>query len=131
VYQRVLTASEIRQLYHPSARLTTSYSLAVNTYADIVVADDAVLTSVSDGSAYYTKPEVMIERYPKAASSTTCAGLALTEMPSKPTNDEAVANPPLDTGDFPSDAVTSKYLNSGNPVAVAGQTLYELASASA
>jgi len=104
---------------------------STQSYADIVVADDAVLTSVSDGSAYYTKPEVMIERYPKAASSTTCAGLALTDMPSQPTNDEAVANPPLDTGDFPSDAVTSKYLNSGNPVAVAGQTLYELASASA
>jgi hypothetical protein len=50
-------------------------------------------------------------------------------MPSIPRDNEAMANPPLDKKDFPSDAVTAKYLNSGNPVAVAGQTLYELASA--
>jgi len=104
---------------------------STQSYADIVVSDDVVLTAVGDDSTYYTKPEVMVERYPKAASQTTCAGLALTDLPSVPTAADAVADPPLKTGDFPSDAVTSKYLNGGNPVVVSGQTLYELASASA
>jgi hypothetical protein len=95
-------------------------------YADIVVASDAVLTSVTDGRKYYTKPEVMVERYPKAASVSTCAGLALTEMPTVPTLSDAVAVPELHSGDFPAESVLSKYLNGGNPVAIGGQAIFEL-----